>query len=71
MVTRIILDFNDIGVFEDYSVVVELHCIAQPRETVDLKDSVVTIDEWLLIERWACVLPKVALHTASRSCQHG
>ena len=72
MVTRIILVFNDIGFFEDYSVVVDLHCIAQPREKIPipvdgikesepivvLKDSVVAIDEWLLIERWACVLPK-------------
>jgi len=72
MVTRIILVFNDIGFFEVYSVVVDLHCIAQPREMIPipvdgikesgpivvLKDSVVAIDEWLLIERWACVLPK-------------
>ena len=77
MVTRIILFFNDIGFFEDYSVVVDLHCIelAQPREMIPipvdgikesgpivvLKDSVVAIDEWLLIERWACVLPKVTM----------
>ena len=85
MVKRIILVFNDIRFFEDYSVGVDLHCIAQPREMIPipvdgikesgpivvLKDSVVAIDEWLLIERWACVLPKVALHTVSRSCQHG
>ena len=69
MVTRIILVFNDI------SVGVDLHCIAQPREMIPipvdgitesgpivvLKDSVVAIDEWLLIERWACVLPKVTM----------
>ena len=70
MVTRIILVFNDIGFFEVYSVVVDLHCIAQPWETIPVdgikesgpiavfKDSVVAIDEWLLIERWACVLTK-------------
>jgi len=72
MVTRIILVFNDIGFFEDFSVVVDLHCIAQPREMIPipvdgikesgpivvLKDSVVAINEWLLIECWACVLPK-------------
>jgi len=34
MVTRIIPVFNDIGFFEVYSVVVDLHCIAQPRETI-------------------------------------
>jgi len=70
MVTRIILVFNDIGFFEDYSVVVDLHCIAQPRETVDLKDSVFTIDEWLLMSvglvscrRWPSTLRAEAVST--------
>ena len=36
MVTRIILDFTDSRFFEDYSVGVDLHCIAQPREMIPI-----------------------------------
>ena len=49
MVTRIILVFNDIGFFEVYSVVVDLHIFIFD----DILDDA--------IERWACVLPAVTM----------